>query len=780
MGKKIMYMLLLLVCIMGVTNGIANAAPTKGHIPATVKGSIKESGKPLKNTLLTISEKGKLNWIQTMTDGNGSFHTKLSDGTYIVKGVKGKNTTWYSTNQSFVVSKGKIKGLKEGEINLSEKKKEKKPLNQSSNFNGVLKEGSKGLKADLIISSEYEEEIYTVSSIGNGSFSASLPDGHYFLFGLEIDNGFYRYDLEFTVEDGKVFVEGKQKTNLSIIIPVDTIMGKVGDTSKSLSEASVVLGKRLSDKEYDTEFIQYVVTNNQGKFSLRALADGTYTISVYHETYSSWNNVTFEVVKGTVYVEGRKASLLEITVPDINVTGVLSEGKKPIANAYVSFEGEISDDVYYGYGTPVDSKGNFQYRLHDGSYTVTSIDEQNRSTRVNIPFEIRDGKLLQNGEITSSFNIDLPPVTFNGKLIDSGAAIHGAVYVEKVSEDGSYEWYDASTDENGIYSLRLKDGSYQVKGGYLFEEGQDVSLSTKFDIINGKLFIDGQEQSLLELQVPPVSVHGLVKDGEKAVSNGFILVSSADQSFYSGKSLNPDGTFTMRLVNGDYTVREIYLEDGTNAFVDLSFSIVDGKTYVNDQLKDVLDISVPPITLTGTLTDKGNPIIGDLYIMEMNDADNPVQSWGWANEEGRFQFRLPDGDYKVYDVYLYDGTDFSPGIEFSIVSGQLYVNGELTEQLDIAAAPVTLSGTVYNGEKPVTDGYVEISSKDGNWSGSSWIQNGRYQFRLPDGEYQLSSVEDFQHGPFNFNKPFTITDGILFVDGKEVSSLDINLQDGLQ
>ncbi|MBT2730535.1 carboxypeptidase regulatory-like domain-containing protein [Bacillus sp. ISL-75] len=746
MGKKIMYMLLLLVCIMGVTNGIANAAPTKGHIPAVVKGSIKESGKPLKNTLVTIREKGKLNWIQTMTDGKGSFQTKLSDGTYTVKGVKGKNTTWYSTNQSFVVSKGKIKGLKEDEINLSDKKKEKKPLNQSSNFNGVLKEGSNGLKADLIIYGEHDEEIYTVSSIGNGSFSASLPDGHYFLFGIEVDNGFYRYELGFTVEDGKVLVDGKQQTNLSIDIPVDTIMGKVGDTSKPLSEAGVVLEKYLSDKEYDTEFIQYVVTNNQGKFSLRALADGTYTISVYHETYSSWNNVTFEVVEGTVYVAGRKASLLEITVPDINVTGVLSEGRKPITDAYVNFEGETSDGVYYGYGTPVDSKGSFQYRLHDGSYTVTYINEQNRGTRVNIPFEVRGGKLIQNGKVTSSLDIDLPPVTFNGKLLDSGAALQGVIYIETLSKDGSYEWYDAITDENGIFSLRLKDGSYQVRGGYLFEEGQDVSLSTKFDIINGKLFIAGQEQSILELQVPPVSVHGLVKDGEMAVSNGFILVSSADESFYGGKSLNQDGTFTMRLADGDYTVREIYLEDGTNAFIDLSFSIMDGKTYVNDQLKDVLEISVPPITLTGTLTEKGNPIMGDLYIMEMNDADNPVQSWGWANEEGRFQFRLPDGDYKVYEVYLYDGTAFRPGTEFSIVTGQLYVNGELTEQLDIAAAPITVSGTVYNGEKPVTDGYVEISSKDGNWSGSNWIQNGRYQFRLPDGEYQLSSVEDFQHG----------------------------------
>lgn len=174
--------------------------------------------------------------------------------------------------------------------------------------------------------------------------------------------------------------------------------------------------------------------------------------------------------------------------------------------------------------------------------------------------------------------------------------------------------------------------------------------------------------------------------------------------------------------------------------------------------------------------------MGDLYIMEINDADHPLQAWGWANEEGKFQFRLPDGDYKVYDVYLYDGTAFSPGIEFRITSGQLYVNGELTEQLNIAVEPVTLSGKVYNGEKLVTEGYVAITSLDGNWSAGypSWIQNGSYQVRLPDGEYQISLVEDFQNGTFYFNTTFMISGGKLVVDGQEVSALDINLEDGWQ
>ncbi|WP_026566624.1 carboxypeptidase-like regulatory domain-containing protein [Bacillus sp. UNC41MFS5] len=781
MRKKLMYMLLIIVCILGVSNGPVNAAaPTKAKADV-VKGTIKEHGQPLKNTQVMIKEQGTLKWIQTITDTNGAFKTKLADGTYMVKGIKDKSNSWYSTNQSFVVSKGKIQGSTGGEINLSKTKKGKTPSETSGNFNGVLKEGKKGLKADLIISkyNEYQEDIYTVFSKGNGSFTASLPDGQYFLFDIEVDHGSYRYQLAFTVNDGKVYVGDEQQTSISITIPVNKIAGKAADSTTPLTEATILVEKRLED---DIQFIQSVLTNKKGEFSLRELADGTYSISVYHPTYISVDPITVEIVDGAIYIDGKKTSLLTITVPDINVKGTVSDGVQSLTNAYVNFEWQKSETDFYMFGTPVDANGNFEYRFPDGQYTITTIDEQNRFNRVDIPFEIRDGKLLRNGEPASTLDINLPPVSFQGKLVESGNALQGAINVEKISEDGTTEYNDGVTDENGIYSMRLKDGSYQITNAFLFDEGENLQFNKKFDIVNGKLIIDGNEQSLLELQIPPVTVHGRVKDGDAAVSYGFMWISSSDGSYSDGKSLNADGTFSLRLADGDYLVKEISLDDGTAASMDFAFSVVDGKTYVNGQVTDLLEVTVPAVTVTGTLTENGNPIMGNMYIMETGDADNPVQAGGLTTEDGRFQFRLPDGTYKVYDIYLNDGTAYSPGTEFTIESGQLYVNGEQAEQLDIAVAPVTLSGTVYNGENLVTDGYVAITSLDGSWTAGypSWIQNGLYQGRLPDGQYEISAVEDFQNGTYYLNKQFTISNGKLFVDGNEVSSLDLNLADGWQ
>jgi ribosomal protein S11 len=865
MAKKVVYLLLSMVFVMSAVLGNVSAAQKKQEIHATVKGSVKENGKSLKNSLVILQGKGKSDTIFTGTDASGAFKANLADGTYAVKAVKSKNE-WFSTNESFAVKEGKIKGLKNGEIHLSDKQQKKKASTEASNFTGVLKEGDKGLKADLILSryGEYDEEIYTVSAKNNGSFSAYLPDGTYYLYGVEQANGFYRYAQQFTVVDGVVLLDGEPQSTLEITLPVKAHSGKIGDSANPLSEASIILEKRVLGEEYDSEFIEYVVANKKGEFSLRKLEDGIYSVSVDHATYFSWNQLTFEVVDGDIFIEGEKVSFLQIAVPDLNVKGTLTDSKKPISNAYIIIEGNE-----YGFGTPVDSKGKFQYRLADGSYYISMIEEPYRSTMVNVSFEIRDGKMIQDGNAVSSLEIVLPPVTFSGKLVEDGVALQGEIAVETVSEDGNFEWYHAVTDENGVYSMRLKDGSYQVTHGYLFEEDEEIVVSENFEISDGILYVDGQKQALFELEVPAVSVNGLVKDGGEPVGYGNVTIVSEDYRVYVSKSINSDGTFTARLSDGDYRVENINL-DGTSAYVNLAFSIQDGKMYTGGELQEVLEVNSPPVTVTGTLSESGTPLMGEVYVREMYEADAPLEVWSMTNEEGIFKLRLPDGDYSVTDVYLFDGTSFSSsmefsvksgelyvngekkeqldilvppltvtgtltdqgtpvsgsmtvtekedgtfntwtwidngnfqlrmpdgeykvsnihledgtsfnsGTEFSVVSGQLFINGELAERLDLTVPPVSLTGTLYNGEDPVTEGMVTIATLDGNWVTDSSVYNGSFIGRLPDGEYKVSQVVDYAIGWFNFDQPFTVQEGKLYVDGQEADSLSLNLHDGWQ
>ncbi|WP_053363214.1 carboxypeptidase-like regulatory domain-containing protein [Bacillus sp. FJAT-27251] len=661
MGKKLLLLFLLIAFVVSSSLGSIQPASAnhikgqKGSPP--VEATVKDGKQRLKNTPLLISEKNRNSDVKfVVTDYKGNIKTRLADGSYSIKGLKGKENTWYSTNTSFSVADGKVASSKGKEITIKKKEKVKNPQKSALNFSGALTEGNKGLKGTLILfnmSGEYDEEIYTVSSNNKGQFSASLPDGEYYLFGIETDGGFYRYGMFFAVEGKTVVVDGEQLSSLNISLPVNAYTGKASDSSKPLSQAGIVLEKFLDEEEWDFEPIQYTTTNNKGEFALRELNDGAYALTIYHNTYQAWQIVKFTVENGKLFFDGEEVTHLAIKIPELTLKGTLLDGKKPVANAGLFIEGESTDGEYIDSFVPSDKNGNLQYRLPDGSYTVFSVDEENRSTYVSIPFEIAGGKIVQHGKAVKSLTVVLPPVTFTGKLVDEGTSLEGDVYVERLGEEGSYDWYHAITDENGRFSLRLNDGKYKIAGGFLFEDGEDFSLSTEFEIVGGKLYVGGKQTSLLEVQIPPVTLQGIVLDGGQAVNGGDLFISSADQNYYHWKSIREDGSFSMRLADGDYNVETIYLMDeGSSTPINMPFLIKDGKMYTGGENLESLQIHLSGVSLKGSLSEDGKPVMGDLSIMQVNEADYPIELWGGTSEDGVFKFRLPDGDYMVTNVYL--------------------------------------------------------------------------------------------------------------------------------
>jgi hypothetical protein len=366
--------------------------------------------------------------------------------------------------------------------------------------------------------------------------------------------------------------------------------------------------------------------------------------------------------------------------------------------------------------------------------------------------------------------------------VDQGNSLQGSVYVEKVNEDGSTEWYNASTDETGLYSLRLTDGEYRLLGAYLYEGNEEIGFSTLFTIQDGDLYVGGNKQEILELQIPPVSFYGKVFDGDQPVAGGQISFTTSDEGQYYWKQIGEDGSVSIRLADGDYKVKYVDLYDGTNTELNLAFTINNGKLYVNGEEKESLDIVIPPVTLSGVLLDAGVPVPvpGAINLYSISDA-NQTYYYGHANDDGTFQFRLPDGEYVLDAIYLYDGTSFIPSIHFSIESGELVVNGEKKQSLEITIPSLTLTGKVYDGGQALSSGYVNVTEIGGNYSWfSSWIhEDGTYGLRLPDGEYELYSIDSSEKGYVYFHKSFKISEAKLVVDGVELESLDIYLEEGI-
>ncbi|MDE5413679.1 carboxypeptidase-like regulatory domain-containing protein [Alkalihalobacterium chitinilyticum] len=798
--KRKFFILLLVAIFLSVSFGGSGYAESKSTLVNNymsamdmkqdnkeINGKVREGIHASKNARLLIQSKDKnSNWKYVTTDANGNFQTKLTDGNYTIKAIQAEDQTWFNTEAAFSVEEGSLTSNNK-EIQISNKKKVSSPQTKSVlNVQGKLSDGERGLKGDLLIfnmDSEYEE-FYTVSSKGNGTFAASLPDGNYLLFGVSIDKGYYQHYLPFTVEGKDTYIYDEIVSSLDIQLPKSIYKGSVKDSTKPISQASIILEQVVDEYHYEYEFIEYVITDNKGNFHLRKLEDGLYTLSIYHQTYSAWEFLQFEVVNGNIVIEGNTVPSLEITIPDLSLKGTLSDGKKPVTNAYVTFAEYDGEEFTEWYGAPVNKNGQFEYRLNDGFYQVISVDEATRNTYLSIPFEIRNGKLIQDGKGKSSLNINLPPVTFTGKLIENGKTLDGHVYVERKLEenDDHYESFFASTDTKGLFSLRLTDGFYSISGGYIYEENGDFAVYAPFEIRDGKLYVDGKEQSLYELNVPPISLHGVVLDGGVPVNYGDLVIATVDRGQHYWKWLEADGTFSMRLADGNYLVESVYLNDDTSAQLNVPFTIRDGKLYQNNNLQEKLVVNVPPITLTGLLLDEGEPVSGGVEVMSIGDADEVNFFWSWA-EDGAFKFRLPDGEYEAVFVYISDGTTDWPAIQFSIVNGQLYIDSERADQLEITVAPVTLRGTVFSGDKIVKDGYVAVLSVNDlgeqiNWYDSWVYENGTYKFRLPDGDYQLYYVDTFGDIIY-FNKPFTILEGQLHVDGVPMDVLDIQLLDGI-
>lgn len=602
------FVLLVTVMILfgsSIGNTTAQFDPAKGNKAnlqrqkeAMVEGAVREGDIPLKHAVLLMQSKNKDSKVYgAVTNSSGKFKAELPDGSYTIKAFKqNQDNSWYVTNQSFLVENGSVKGQKENQINIANKTKLKEHLKKSEiNVRGVLQEGEKGINGELFLvkSSENGNEPFAVTSKNNGTFSASLPDGNYTLWSITIKGGVYPYNLAFSVEGNDVYINGEKQSSITIALPENRYTGMVHDSTAPVSDALILLEKMIGNDEY--EFVQSVVSNKKGEIQLRELPDGKYSLSVSYNDFDPSRLIEFEVVSGKVLIAGKNVSTFDIKVPAINLTGILMDDGKPVGNGGLLIK-EYSNEGYpiQEFYVPIDKKGKFEYRLKDGSYKVVSIDEPERSTVTDIPFLIRDGKLVQDGEEKASLLISLPAITFSGKLIENSNVLQGKVKVESLTQgEEEVSSYYAQTNDKGIYSLRLPDGEYRISYVYLPTEGLSVSFA--FEMREGTLYVDDEQKDLFELVVTPVSLHGIVLDGDTPITGGDIIISFENGEGHFGGWIRPDGTFHIRLQDGNYVVNGIYLEDGTYAFINKKFNISDGKLYVDGNLTESLEISLPQL-----------------------------------------------------------------------------------------------------------------------------------------------------------------------------------------
>jgi Leucine-rich repeat (LRR) protein/protocatechuate 3,4-dioxygenase beta subunit/major membrane immunogen (membrane-anchored lipoprotein) len=692
-----------------------------------------------------ISVNGNGNNYQTSWDSRGEFSLKLGDGFYSVTGITVHtiNRETFPGGQSFEVRNGNLY------VNGEQKETLEVQLSPITLKGKVVDEFGVPV-GNAFLQLEGNNQSNGIQVDGEGNFFSRLVDGVYNVFSVRIGNEDISVAIPFELREGKQYVNGLLTETLEVKLPPATLKGSVLDEN-GLPVVNTYVQVNGLNRSYGSQ------TDSQGNFSFR-LVDGAYTIA--HVSYGIKGvspNISFEIIDGKIYVNGELKERVLVSILPVTFKGiVVDENGFPVTNAYVSVNGNNK-----WYGTETDSQGNFSFRLEDGSYRLNYIDIGNESAPQNLEFTIQDGKFFVNGMHKDRLEIKLAPFSLKGTLYDENGQLLPNTYMQV---EKNYQGVGTNTDVEGKFRLRLADGIYKVT--YVYTANKWVELNVPFEIKGGKLFVNGELKEALEVKLPAQSLKAAVVDENGLrVSNTYIEIDGNNRKL--GMHSDSQGIFSYSLEDGTYKITYASIENNAIS-LNISFEIKEGKLYVNGELKDQLEVRLPPVTLKGILKDVSGLTIANARVSVNGNGRTYTVS---TDSQGFYKFRLIDGNYKI--TYASDTNgEFSLNIPFDIVERNLLVNGNPEDQITINLLPLTFKGSLKNSnDTPVTTGNIYLLDyKNGRWYNAKMKSDGTVSGRFADGDYVIYKVNDIL-----LNKKFSIINGKMMENNQSIDQMNIKL-----
>ncbi|MEH7156086.1 5'-nucleotidase C-terminal domain-containing protein [Neobacillus drentensis] len=144
-----------------------------------------------------------------------------------------------------------------------------------------------------------------------------------------------------------------------------------------------------------------------------------------------------------------------------------------------------------------------------------------------------------------------------------------------------------------------------------------------------------------------------------------------------------------------------------------------------------------------------------------------------SDANGVFTHNLADGTYKIEGLWV--APDWYPiGKTVTIKDGLVDGLHELAfDGLNPAEGTWNVSGTVKNGSQVLAQLPFSVHSTDGKWYDAKTDKNGKFNFKLADGSYQVDGIWDASAAKwYELNKTFSVKDGKL--EGAAELQLDIS------
>jgi hypothetical protein len=341
----------------------------------------------------------------------------------------------------------------------------------------------------------------------------------------------------------------------------------------------------------------------------------------------------------------------------------------------------------------------------------------------------------------------LTPLNANANTTRSyeGKLVLGETPLAKITfsffNTATNQWYDYKTDENGVFSYTLPDGTYKVEG--IWVDPTWYPLKKTFTIQNG--LVDGSQELIidaLDYQVPTdgdLNVTGAVKNGAQAFPYLTFSFHSLDGSQWYDAKTDKDGHFALTLSDGDYKVDGIW--DGVNGKwyeLNQTFSVNGGKLVGSTDLQ--IDVSGVVIdNVTGKMTKGTKDVSETVFSIRTSTGDKWYSTQTDAN--GNYSLTLPNG------IYILEGIWDAAESKWYVLQKEFTVAGALQLNINVLTdgpddLTPNVAGTLKKGTQSLPNVVFSVRTTSGEekWYDLTSDETGSFSAKLPNGSYMLEGI----------------------------------------
>jgi 2',3'-cyclic-nucleotide 2'-phosphodiesterase (5'-nucleotidase family) len=328
-------------------------------------------------------------------------------------------------------------------------------------------------------------------------------------------------------------------------------------------------------------------------------------------------------------------------------------------------------------------------------------------------------------------------------------------------ETTSNQWYDFTSNENGVYTHNLADGTYKVDGIWVsptwYVLGQTFTI--KNGLVNGlqELKIDA-----LNYEIPAeatANVKGSVTNGTAALKYVPFSIQSSTGDWIDTKT-DKNGNFALQLADGSYTLAGIW-SSALNKWYELGLTFTVENGQLQGQTNLIIDLAtVAAENVTGTITKGATPVANTTFSIRTGTGTSEKWYSTTTDANGNYSLRLPNGTYTIEGIWS------TTESKWYVLQKDFTVNGNLQLNINVLTdGPVDLTpnvtGKVAKGKQAVPNVVFSVhttGTDEVKWYDLSTDKEGNFSTILPNGTYMLEGIWlDADSKWYSLQKEFTVT-----------------------